>query len=96
MCSIGHDLRRPAAVAHVFAAKQVAHSGGGNDRAWPQRIDTNPVRLELSCMPKYAHAHAKLGHGVSHVWCEPARLHVEWRREVEYVWVVALLQMGQA
>ena len=77
--------------------KQCANTvcnGKGDRRPWPQRVESNPVAVELCRHSKHAHRHAVLGHRVRDVRAEPPRLHVPANAKQQTEVVRAILLEG--
>ncbi len=92
---IGHDLHR-AAMAHAFVArKRVLDRRRGDTRARPQRVERDAVIGEFRRHAQHAHAHAELRHRVGRVTAEPARRHVERRRQHQHMRIGRLLQIAE-
>src|SRR6185436_19351651 len=93
---IRDDFRLAAELEHRLVADGELDGGGGDGRARPQRVYRDAIGRELARHAQYAHAHAVFRHGVRDVRREPARVHVERRREVENMRVLGALEMRQA
>ena len=94
MGRIGDDLGPPSVFR--FDARDHSKRGGRDHGAGPQRIDRNALACELRRQPGNGEAHAELGHRVSKVRRQPARLRRQRRRQHQDMRVVRLQEMRQA
>ena len=91
-----HDVGGAALAQALVAGQRELDRRRGDTGARPEGVEGDAVVLELGCHAEDAHGHAELGHRVSDMGPEPARAHVQRRREHQHMLIGGALQMRDA